>query len=247
MNVSLTQISTRAPETCDKQETKEKLEALQKELQELQYLLYAENKHALLVILQGMDASGKDNTIRNVFGVLNPMGVQVQSFKAPTEEEAAHDFLWRIHQHAPRKGMIQVFNRSQYEDVLIARVKGWIDEDTVHQRMQAINHFEDLLVRHNHTHILKFYLHISPEEQAERLQERLSDERKQWKYDAADFTEAKAWEAYQTAYEDCFAHCSQVPWHVVPADQKWYKNYYIADTVRHTLKNLNMQFPKRGQ
>jgi len=244
MKITLSQISTRAPQQFDKKETKEKLPELLKELQQLQYLLYAENKHALLIILQGMDASGKDGAIKNVFGALNPMGVQVKPFKVPTEEEAAHDFLWRIHQHAPARGMIQVFNRSQYEDMLVPRVKGLLNEESIQKRMQAINHFEQLLTEHSHTHILKFYLHISPEEQQERLQERKLDVTKQWKYDAADFAEAKRWEAYQNAYEDCSEKCSLVPWHIVPADQNWYKEYCITQTVLTTLKSLNMQFPK---
>lgn len=243
MKIDLSEISTRAPKELDKKETKEKLMAITEELQELQYLMYAEGKHALLVILQGMDASGKDGAIKKVFGALNPMGVQVHSFKTPTEEERAHDFLWRIHKRAPAQGMIQVFNRSQYEDVLITRVKGWISEDTVRQRMQAINDFEKLLTQ-NGTHILKFYLHISPEEQQKRLQERISDVRKHWKYDESDFVEAKLWQQYMRAYEDCFEHCSDVPWHIVPADQNWYKEYYIARTVQQTLQGLNMQFPQ---
>ncbi|MGV3657845.1 MAG: PPK2 family polyphosphate kinase [Chitinophagaceae bacterium] len=246
MKVSLAEISTRAPKEMDKQKTKEKLAQITVELQELQYLLYAENKHALLVILQGMDASGKDGAIKDVFGALNPMGVRAQPFKAPTEEELEHDFLWRIHKHTPAKGMIQVFNRSQYEDVLITRVNGWIDDDTAHKRMKAINNFEQLLTNNN-THILKFYLHISPEEQHERLQERISDKRKQWKYNAGDFVEAAQWDAYRNAYEDCFEHCSEVPWHIVPSDQNWYKEYYIANEVLQTLKGLNMQFPKRKE
>ncbi len=246
MKISLSEISTRAPKELDKQKTKEKLAGIVEELQELQYLLYAENKHALLVILQGMDASGKDGAIKDVFGALNPMGVRVQPFKAPTEEELEHDFLWRIHQHTPAKGMIQVFNRSHYEDVLITRVKGWIDDDTARKRMAAINNFEQMLTD-NSTHILKFFLHISPEEQHERLQERISDKRKQWKYNAGDFVEAKLWDDYRNAYEDCFEHCSDVPWHIVPSDQNWYKEYYIANEVLQTLKGLNMQFPKRKE
>lgn len=247
MKIALADISTRAPKEFDKAKTKEKLPAMQEELQELQYLLYAENKHSLLVILQGMDASGKDGAIKNVFGVLNPMGVHVTSFKAPTAEELEHDFLWRIHQHAPARGMIQVFNRSQYEDVLITRVNGWIDDDMAKKRMQAINDFEQLLEQHNNTHILKFYLHISPEEQQERLQERISDVRKQWKYNANDFIEAGRWNQYMKVYEDCFEHCDKVPWHIVPADQNWYKEHYIASTVLEKLKGLKMEFPQRKQ
>src|SRR4051812_10386353 len=184
--IKLADIDTRAPKDFDKQETKEKNIKLQEELDDLQNLLYAEGKHAILVVIQGMDASGKDGVIRNVFGKLNPQGVLVKSYKAPSAEELAHDFLWRIHNHAPAKGMIQIFNRSHYEDILITRVHKWCDDVTAKKRMKAINDFEKLLAEHNHTTILKFYLHISPEEQQERLRERISDASKQWKYNEND-------------------------------------------------------------
>ncbi|NCU04380.1 MAG: polyphosphate kinase, partial [Chitinophagaceae bacterium] len=156
--VKLSSISTRAPRKLDKEKTKAKTEKILVELDELQNLLIAEAKHSLLVIIQGMDASGKDGAIRDVFGSLNPMGVSVKSFKAPTAEELSHDFLWRVHEAAPAKGMIRIFNRSHYEDVLITRVHGWCDDVTAEQRLKAINDFEELLVKHNNTHILKFYL-----------------------------------------------------------------------------------------
>jgi len=158
MSIYLSKISTRAPEEFDKDETKEKLVSILEELDELQNLLYANRKHPVLVIIQGMDASGKDGAVKNVFGTLNPLGVVAKSFKAPTEEELSHDFLWRIHKNVPAKGMIQIFNRSQYEDVLITRVHKWIDDETVYKRMEAINNFERLLQEHNQTIILKFYL-----------------------------------------------------------------------------------------
>jgi PPK2 family polyphosphate:nucleotide phosphotransferase len=213
------------------------------ELDELQNLLFAQAKHCVLVVIQGMDASGKDGAIKNVFGTLNPQGVQVKSFKAPSEEELAHDFLWRVHKAAPGKGMIQVFNRSHYEDVLITRVHKWIDDETAQKRMKAINQFESLLTEHNSTEILKFYLHVSKEEQHERLEERISDARKQWKYNENDFNEAKLWDDYMKAYEDCFENCDKVPWIIVPADQNWYKEYVIADALLQTLKKLKMQYP----
>jgi polyphosphate kinase 2 (PPK2 family) len=169
----LSEISTKAPKEFDKKETKEATAKLLIELDELQNLLYAQGKHSVLIVLQGLDASGKDGAIRKVFGQMNPQGVRVQSFKAPTEEELSHDFLWRIHEHAPEKGMIQIFNRSHYEDVLITRVHGWCDDATATRRFDAINDFEELLSLHNNTQILKFYLHISREEQAERLGERI--------------------------------------------------------------------------
>ena len=167
--VKLKDIDTRAPKQLDKEKTKKDTADILVKLDELQNLLYAESHHSLLVIIQGMDASGKDGVIRNVFGKLNPQGVEVKSFKVPTAEEAAHDFLWRVHQHAPAKGIIQIFNRSHYEDVIVTRVHKWIDDDTARKRMEAINDFEKLLEQHNNTGILKFYLHVSQKEQLERL------------------------------------------------------------------------------
>jgi PPK2 family polyphosphate:nucleotide phosphotransferase len=197
----------------------------------------------MLIVLQGMDASGKDGAIRNVLGKLNPLGVRAQAFKAPTEEELEHDFLWRIHKHAPARGMIQVFNRSHYEDVLIQRVHNWIDDDTAYKRMKAINDFEKLLSEHNNTQILKFYLHISQEEQQQRLEERTEDTRKMWKYNEKDIEEAKLWKQYRKAYEDAIEECSYIPWIIVPSDSNWYKEHIIAKTVRDTLKGLKMKYP----
>jgi PPK2 family polyphosphate:nucleotide phosphotransferase len=241
--IRLKHIETRAPKGWEKEETKHRLGNVLAELDELQNLLYAENRHSLLVVIQGMDASGKDGVIRNVFGQLNPQGVLVTSFKAPVGEETKHDFLWRIHAHAPARGEIRLFNRSHYEDILITRVHKWIDDKTARKRMQAINHFESLLTEHNDTHILKFYLHISPEEQKSRLDERIHTPSKQWKYNEDDFKEAKLWDNYMEMYEDCFEHCNDIPWTIVPADQNWYKEYLIATTVRDTLKGLKMQYP----
>ncbi|GAC1395025.1 MAG: hypothetical protein NVSMB63_14540 [Sediminibacterium sp.] len=167
--IRLHKISTRAPEGTDKERIQAKTAKLVLELDELQNLLYAQSKHAVLVIIQGMDASGKDGAIRHVFGRLNPQGVLVQSFKVPTPEELSHDFLWRIHQHAPARGIIQVFNRSHYEDILVTRVHKWCSDKLAYSRMQAINDFEEMLIRHNNTHILKFYLNVSPEDQLLRL------------------------------------------------------------------------------
>jgi PPK2 family polyphosphate:nucleotide phosphotransferase len=241
--IRLDDISTRAPKDLDKESTKEKTKQILAKLDDLQNLLYAESKHAILVIIQGLDASGKDGVIRNVFTSMNPQGITVKSFKTPTAQELSHDFLWRIHEAAPAKGMIQVFNRSQYEDILITRVHKWIDDGMAKKRMKAINDFEKLLQEHNNTQILKFYLHVSPEEQQERLQERIHDRTKQWKYNENDFAEAKLWDDYRKAYEDCFEYCSDIPWTIVPADQNWYKEYVIASTLLDTMQKLNMQFP----
>lgn len=241
--IKLGKISTRADKDLDKKKTKEKTAKILEDLNELQNLLYAESKHSLLVVIQGLDASGKDGTVKNVFGSLNPMGVVVKSYKAPTPEELSHDFLWRIHQHAPAKGMIQIFNRSHYEDILITRVHKWCDDETAKKRMKAINDWEELLTQHNNTHILKFYLHVSPEEQQSRLEERMKDPAKMWKYNENDFEEAKLWDIYMRMYEDCFANCNQPPWNIIPSDQNWYKEYLIADKVYDTLKNFDMKFP----
>jgi PPK2 family polyphosphate:nucleotide phosphotransferase len=243
MNTDLSAISTRSPKELDKQDTKAKLQKLIPNLQDLQNLLYADGKHALLVVFQGLDASGKDGVIKNVMGTLNPMGIKVKSFKAPTEEELAHDFLWRIHQHTPEKGMIQVFNRSHYEDVLVTRIHKWIDDETVTARMNAINNFEQLLVEHNNTIILKFYLHVSKEEQQERLKERTTDPTKHWKHNANDQKEAALWDDYRKAYEDCFDRCNIVPWTIVPADQNWYKEFIVANAIQDALSKLNLQYP----
>ena len=241
--IKLSAISTRAPKSIDKEKIKAKTEKLLVELDELQNLLIAESKHSLLVVIQGMDGSGKDGALRNVFGSLNPLGISVASWKAPTPEELSHDFLWRIHKEAPAKGMIKVFNRSHYEDILITRVHQWCDDATAQKRIKAINDFEQLLTEHNSTKILKFYLHISQKEQQERLQERTHDPRKMWKYNEKDFDEAKLWKQYMQYYEDAFNKCNKVPWTIVPSDQNWYKEYIIAQKVYDTLKVLKMQYP----
>ena len=240
---NLKDISTRAGKQFDKQETKDKTAKILEELDNLQNLLFAENKHSILVVIQGMDGSGKDGVIRNVFTSMNPQGVNVKSYKAPTPEELSHDFLWRIHQYAPAKGMIQIFNRSHYEDILITRVHKWCDDKTARKRMKAINDWEELLSQHNNTHILKFYLHVSQEEQQQRLSERIKDPAKMWKYNANDFEEAKLWGVYMQMYEDCFENCNIIPWTIVPSDQNWYKEYIIASTLRDTLEGLKMQYP----
>jgi len=241
--IRLKDISTRAPAEHDKKEIKEKKDKLTLELRELQNLLFAESRHAILIVLQGMDGSGKDGVIRNVLSSMNPQGIMVRSFKVPTEEELSHDFLWRVHRHAPEKGMIQVFNRSHYEDILVTRVHKWCDDETALKRMRAINDFEDLLVQHNHTHILKFYLHISQEEQMKRLHERLKDPAKMWKYSDKDFSESKLWDLYMKMYEDCFHQCNNPSWIIVPSDQNWYKEYVIASQLRDLLAGLDMQYP----
>ena len=236
--IKLKDIDTRAPEAVKKDAIKEELAHILKDLDELQNLLYAEGRHSLLIIIQGMDASGKDGLTRDVFTSMNPQGVKI-----PTDEELSRDFLWRIHKNVPAKGMIHVFNRSQYEDVLVTRVHGHTDDNTARKRMNAINDFERLLTEHNNTQILKFYLHLSHEEQLIRLNERLEDPRKMYKYNEDDFGESKLWDKYMGYYEDVFHHCNEVPWHIIPADQNWYKSYLVARSIRDTLKGLHMHYP----
>lgn len=240
--IRLSQISTRAEKGMDKDETKGKTLSLLQELDELQNLLYAESKHAVLVVIQGMDAAGKDGLIRDVFTSMNPQGVRVASFKVPTKEEAAHDFLWRIHQQTPGKGMIHIFNRSQYEDILVTRVHGLCDNKTAARRIQAINDFERMLTE-NGTRILKLYLHVSHEEQVKRLKERIHIPRKMWKYNESDFTESDRWDTYRKYYEEAINRCNEIPWHIIPADQNWYKSYQVALLLRDLLKGLKMKYP----
>ena len=246
MDIDLSSVSTRAPKDLDKEKTKEKLAAILKEVDELQNILYADGSHSLLVVIQGMDASGKDGLINNVFTFINPQGISVTSFKAPDQKELAHDFLWRIHANVPAKGMIKIFNRSHYEDVLITRVHKWVDDKLAEKRMKAINDFEELVQTHNNTTILKFYLHISKEEQQERLLERTQNPTKMWKHNPNDEKEAELWPQYMKAYEDCLKHCNAIPWVIVPSDQNWYKEYLVADEILKTLKGFNLQYPVKS-
>lgn len=216
----------------DHHEAKQELEQLSDELSKLQELLAAARQHSLLMILQGMDTSGKDGTIRHVLSHVNPQGCEVHSFKQPTPEELSHDFLWRVHKVTPPKGFMGIFNRSQYEDVLIVRVHHLVSEDVWQQRYKEINHFEKLLARNN-TIILKFFLHISFDEQTARLKAREDDKDKAWKLSASDWTERKYWDDYQRAYEDALSACStdDAPWYIVPSNHKWYRNLAIAHTL----------------
>jgi len=243
--ISLANISTKPPAELTKAGKKKERAQLIDDLANLQNLMFAQSKHSLLLVFQGMDASGKDGLVRKVFSKVSPNGVKVHSFKKPTDEEFAHDFLWRVHKVAPQQGMIRIFNRSHYEDILIQRVHNWIDEDRVKQRIKHINNFEALLQEENNTHILKFYLHVSFEEQQVRLQERIDMQRKNWKHNPGDWEERKHWDKYMQAYETCFNECSpKIPWHIIPADENWFKEYSVAKIVVEKLKSLNMEFPK---
>lgn len=243
--IDLNSIETTAPKHLDKDSIKKHTDDLVKRIGELQNVMFAEGKHSLLVVLQGMDASGKGGAVKKVFSEINPSGVKVQAFKVPTPEERAHDFLWRVHKVVPQKGYIQVFDRSHYEEVLITRVEGWCDDNTAYARFAHINAFERLLTDSN-THVLKFYLHVSQAEQRSRFYERLTSPHKQWKYGPEDLQKAKQWPAYQKAYEDVFYHCNTTdcPWIIVPSDQNWYKEYLIAKTVVDKLESLQMSYPE---
>ncbi len=214
------------------------------ELDSLQELLYAERQHKVLVVLQAMDTGGKDGTIRRVFEGVNPQGVRVASFKAPSPVELDHDYLWRVHSQVPAKGEIVIFNRSHYEDVLVVRVHDLVPPDVWKQRFDQINDFERLLAQEGTT-ILKFFLHITPTEQKKRLLDRLNDETKQWKYNPADLKERDRWMEYMRAYEDVLSRTSTdlAPWYIIPADRKWYRDWLVATVLVKALRDLGMKYP----
>lgn len=229
----------------DKAAAKEKSAAIQERLAELQEMVYAGHQHKVLVLLQGMDASGKDGAIRHVMGGFNPQGVRVVSFGVPSKQELDHDYLWRVHQQMPGKGEITVFNRSHYEDVLVVRVHDLVPKSEWRKRYAQINEFERMLSE-NGTIILKFFLHISKDEQRKRLEERIEDPTKRWKFKHGDLDERKLWSDYRRAYEEALSQCSTkwAPWHIVPANQKWYRNYVIGTIVADALQGLKMKFPQ---
>lgn len=240
--IKLSEISTRAPKSLDKEAAKEETKALVERIGVLHNMLYANRKQSVLVILQGMDGSGKDGTTRALFRGCSPSGVRVTAYKKPTEEEFAHDFLWRIHKNAPERGYIGVFNRSQYEDIIVQRVHDWIDDDKRDRRMASINAFESLLQEDNVTVIVKMMLHISPETQLEKLQERLDNPKKFWKHNDDDWAESKLWDKYQSAYEYAL-NKSTTPWHVIPADQEWHRDYAAAKVLCAALEEMNLTMP----
>jgi|SRR5579862_1011726 len=231
--------------TEDKKVGKDELDRHRAQMAALQEVLYAEQKHAVLVVLQGMDTAGKDGTISHIFSGMNPQGCDVASFKVPTPLEARHDFLWRVHQSVPPRGMIVIFNRSQYEDVLSPAVHGVISKKETRKRFAEINNFEEMLARNNVT-ILKFFLHISREEQTRRLRERLDNPNKHWKLSEADFRERKFWDEYARAYEDILENTSSkdAPWFAIPSDFKWYRNLAISQLLVDAMRGLKMNYPK---
>ena len=228
-----------------KEDAKEVLQKLNERLEELQEMLYAEHRHKVLIVLQGMDTSGKDGVIRRVFEGVNPQGVRVAAFKVPTSLELDHDYLWRIHQPVPGKGEMVIFNRSHYEDVLVVRVHNLVPPEVWQRRYDQINAFERLLAEEGTT-ILKFFLHISPEEQKARLQDRLDDPRKRWKFRVGDLEERKLWPDYTRAYEDALSKTSTAwaPWYIVPSDREWYRNLVVATVLVETLAGFKMAYPE---
>ncbi len=217
---------------------------LQQKMDELQYKLYAEHKQSLLIVLQALDAGGKDGVVRHVIGSMNPQGCRIASFKQPTEEELSHDFLWRIESQTPKIGEVVTFNRSQYEDVLIARVHNLVPPEVWSTRYDIINEFEQKLVA-NGTHVLKFFLHISKGEQLKRFKDRLDDPARNWKISESDYSEREYWDDYKAAYEDVFNKCStdDAPWFVIPSDHKWFRDLAISQIIADTLEKMNIQMP----
>jgi PPK2 family polyphosphate:nucleotide phosphotransferase len=217
-----------------------------KKMSERQLLMYSENRHSLLIVLQGMDSAGKDGLIRKVLTGINPQGCWVKSFKEPTSDELAHDFLWRVHPHTPARGMVAVFNRSHYEDVLITRVHGLVSPKRCEERYQRINEFEKLLIEENSTTVLKFFLHISKGEQLERFKKRLNEPSHRWKISVSDYKERKYWKGYQEAYEELLCHTSteRAPWFVIPANHKWFRDLAVSQIIAEALENLKMKAPK---
>ncbi len=242
--VDLSTMETRYAGEIKKSAGKARLKDLGDELADLQELLYAEGKRKILIVLQGIDTSGKDSTIRHVFGDVNPQGTRVVGFKAPTPRELAHDYLWRIHPHTPGSGEIVIFNRSHYEDVLVVRVHNLVPKAVWEHRYDHINAFERLLSDEGTT-ILKFFLHISKQEQAERFLARIDRPQKRWKFNPDDLQERRFWDQYHQAFEDMLNRTSTpwAPWYVIPSDRKWYRNLSVATVIVNTLKSLNMQFP----
>lgn len=240
--VRLADYPTTPPEGLDDDDVKDITKDLAKELGKLNDILMAQKKHSVLVVFQGMDASGKDGAVENVFQSCTPANLRTWSFKKPTEEEFAHDFLWRVHKQAPARGEIGIFIRSHYEDVLIQRVHKWIDEDRAKNRIEAINAFEKLLEFDNHTVVCKFFLHISRDQQKEELMQRKLEHDKMWKHNPKDWEEREHWEEYMRCYEEVL-NKSAIPWTIVPVDKRWYRDYIITKTLVEKLSALGMEYP----
>lgn len=236
-------VSTNPPESVSKNEILSETQRLGNELAEIQQKLFAQKNFALLVVFQGMDASGKDGAVRNVFSKVNPAGCRVKSFSVPTELEASHDYLWRVHYECPERGMIKVFNRSHYEDILVPTVENYATPEQINQRIKAINCFETLLIQ-NHTIVIKYFLHVSEAEQSDRIQKRITEPTKRWKYEESDLNASKQRSEYLRVYERILDECTVVPWRIVPSDKKWYRNYFILDSMIKELNNYDIHYPK---
>ena len=235
--------STTEPKGLVKEEIKAENIQLINRIRELQRILYADGSKGLLLILQGVDASGKDGTVRRIFSGANPLGCRVYGFKKPTEEEFAHDFLWRVHKVVPAKGMIHIFNRSHYEDILVPTVEGFIPKEIIDKRYELINDFEKMLEA-NGTKILKFYLHISKERQEEKLTDRINNPEKHWKHNDGDWAVRAKWDQYMEVYETIFDRCNDIPWHIIPADNNKEKANAISKIVVETMENMNLEYPE---
>ncbi|TXK74803.1 PPK2 family polyphosphate kinase [Paenibacillus sp. N3.4] len=229
----------------DREQVENDIQRLQERLEALQNMLFAEKKQSVLFVIQGMDCSGKDGVVKHALGGLHPQGFKAVGFSTPTEEEAAHDFIWRAHKAVPAKGMIAAFIRSYYEDVLITRIHKWINEEEAKQRFKHINRFEKLL-ESSGVKIVKIFLHISKDFQLAKLKNRLTDPTKRWKFDKSDLVERESWNKYQSAYEDIFKQCSSAsaPWHVVPANHRWYRDWAVLQIAVEALEKMNLAYPE---
>ncbi len=227
----------------DRDKTEDKTKKILKKIGELQNKMYAQSKYSLLIILQGMDASGKDGVTKGLVKYCNPLGVKIHSFRKPTEEEYAHDFLWRVHNVAPRKGELKIFIRSHYEDILVPSVEKYIPEDVIEKRYKVINDFEKLL-ENNGTVILKFFMNVSREAQKERLMERIELKEKHWKHKDGDWDTREKWDKYMEVYEKILNNCNTIPWRLAPSDKNWQKTYAVAETVLKALEDLDLKWPE---
>lgn len=242
-SINLHKIDTVPPKGLDKARTVAKTQKMIKKIQAYQYKMYAEGKRSLLIILQGIDAAGKDGVVRHIFSGMNPLGTKATSFRAPTKEELAHDFLWRIHKATPEVGEVRIFNRSHYEDILVPTIEKTFDKDIIKNRYHQINNFEKLL-QENGTTIVKFYLHISKDKQKEKLNERLTDPTKYWKHNIGDWDTRDDFDDYMKVYEDIFAKCNEPEWNIIPADKNWYKLYQVSKILLKVFESMNLKWPQ---
>jgi len=229
--------------TLIKKQTREKTEEMLKEIGKLQYKMYGQNKYSLLIVFQGIDASGKDGVTKDILKYCNAVGIKIHSFKKPSEDEFAHDFLRRVHEFTPGRGEMQIFIRSHYEDILVPTVEKYIPDEIIDKRYEQINNFEKL-VESNNTRVLKFYLHVSKEAQKERLMERIESKKKHWKHKDGDWDTREKFKDYMDVYEEIINRCNEIPWHIAPADKNWQKTYSVAKVLLKTLKELDLKWPE---